>query len=311
MKYCPITYQPIEDSQSYSAAGLKKLTRPLTHLEILPFTAKEQRREASLRAGKMSLQGVQFKLSAVLHIAKGSFKLVDHGGTYILKPQSEIYEELPENEAITMTLAERSGIEVPIHGLVYSKDSRFTYFIRRYDRIGHKEKVPVEDFAQLSGQTRETKYRGSMEGIAKIIEKFCTFPVIEFAKLFERVLFNYLTGNEDMHLKNFSLISRNQKVELAPAYDFLNTTLAVPTTTEELALPLNGKKSNLTRKDFIDYFGNQYLALTPGLIEKILGRFAKALPQWAELIAICFLSEKNKQAYLHLLKQRTRKLGIN
>lgn len=153
-------------------------------------------------------------------------KLSIQNGRYILKPQSEYYEEIPENEALSMTLASMIGIQIPVHGLVYSKDGSMTYFVKRFDRKGHNQKVSLEDFAQLSGGTRETKYSSSMEKVAKIIELYCTFPKIELAKLFKLTLFNFLIGNEDMHLKNFSLITTNRKIMLSPAYDLINTTIA-------------------------------------------------------------------------------------
>ena len=151
---------------------------------------------------------MQPKLSAALNVRDGVFEVVDLGGRYILKPQVERYKHLPENEDVTMRLAATVGIEIPLHGLVYSKDGSLTYFIRRYDRKGQKDKVHVEDFAQLSGASRDTKYDSSMERVADIVEKFCTFPAIEKLKLFKRTVFSFLVGNEDMHLKNFSLIVR-------------------------------------------------------------------------------------------------------
>ena len=135
MKRCPITYEKIGDQENYSQRGLHLLSSQLKNLRPLDLSADEQRKEAIDRVGKMSIQGVQKKLSAKLKIKDECFEIVDHKGQYILKPQSDIYPELPENEAITMTLAKTIGLEVPIHGLVYSKDNSLTYFIKRFDRI--------------------------------------------------------------------------------------------------------------------------------------------------------------------------------
>lgn len=205
------------------------------------LSASELREEALARVGKMSIQGVQPKLSAKLKIKNNCFEIVDQGGHFILKPQNEYYPELPENEALTMSLAAHIGIEIPAHGLVYSKDGSMTYFIKRFDRTGHN-KLAVEDFAQLSQHDRATKYNSSMEKVAKIIAQYCSFPKIEWVNLFKLTLFNFLIGNEDMHLKNFSLITRGPKVSLSPAYDLLNTTIAQRHAQEEIALPINGKK---------------------------------------------------------------------
>ena len=155
MKRCLITYEPIEGDADYSVGGLKLLDRNLTALSPLGYTAAEQRQEALERAGKMSIQGVQLKLSAVLKVKAGAFDVVDRHGRFILKPPSLDFPELPENEDLTMRLAAAVGIEVPVHGLVRARDGSLTYFIRRFDREG-RTRVPLEDFAQLSGASRET-----------------------------------------------------------------------------------------------------------------------------------------------------------
>lgn len=260
MNICPITYQPCGDKK-YSDKGLKLLSRNLTQLNDLPLTQEEQLREAAIRADKMSIQGVQPKLSAKLNVKDEVFDIVDRGGEYILKPQNNFYPELPENESLTMKLAELIGIEVPISGMIYSSDIKFTYFIKRFDRYGRNKKLSLEDFAQLAGKSRETKYDYSMEKLVTLIDTFCTFPAVEKVKLFRLTIFNYLIGNEDMHLKNFSLITRDNKVELSPAYDLLNTTIVVPRTQEEIALPIAGKKRNLSVKILIEYFGEERLKL--------------------------------------------------
>jgi serine/threonine-protein kinase HipA len=281
----------------------------LTSLAPLEFTAEQQRQEAIRRAGKMSIQGLQLKLSAVLRITQGRFEIVDRGGQYILKPQSLDFPELPENEDLTMRMAAAAEIEVPVHGLLRSADGSFTYFIKRFDRDG-RERLPLEDFAQLSGESRETKYDSSMEKVAEVIERFCTFPAIERVKLLERTVFSFLVGNEDMHLKNFSLITRNQKVELAPAYDFLNSTIALKNPREEMALPLRGKKSQLTRNDFLNYFARERLQINERVLSDVLSRFAKAMPLWRELLDQSFLSEEAKQKFSAILNQRGDRMGL-
>ena len=303
MNRCPITYEPLPDGATYSLQGLKLLNRNLASLAPLEFTAEEQRQEALNRAGKMSIQGLQLKLSLVLRITEGRFEVVNRGGQYILKPQSLDFPELPENEDVTMRMAAAVGIEVPVHGLVRSIDGSFSYLIKRFDREG-RDRMPVEDFAQLSGASRETKYDSSMEKVAAVIEQFCTFPALERVKLFERTLFSFLVGNEDMHLKNFSLITRNEKIELAPAYDFLNTTIALKAAKEEMALPVKGKKSKLTRNDLLNYFARERLQINERVLNDVLSRFAKAIPAWRELLDQSFLSAEVKQKYAALLTER-------
>jgi len=309
MNRCPITYHLCEENR-YSEKGLKLLSPSLKRLDLLNFTAEELRAEAMQRASKMSIQGVQPKLSAILNIKDGLFEIVDKGGKYILKPQHHIFPELPQNEDLTMRLAASIGIEVPLHGLIYSKDNSLTYFIKRFDRKGQKDKIAVEDFAQLSGMSRDTKYNYSMEKLVKLIDDFCTFPSIEKAKLFNLVLFNFLVGNEDMHLKNYSIIISNGKVELSPAYDLLNSTIVLKGDTEEIALSLKGKKSKLNKNILIDYFGRERCNLTDKIIERFLKKIQKEIPAWFNLIDISFLSGEMKVKYKNLLQKRIENLGF-
>jgi len=310
MKRCPMTYESIRDEENYSRQGLRLLSPQLKTLGPLELSAAEQRQEAIDRVGKMSIQGVQKKLSAILKIKEGHFDIVDANGRYILKPPSDIYPELPENEAITMTLAATIGLDVPVHGLVYAKDNTMTYFIKRFDRVGHNKKLAVEDFAQLSGEDRHTKYKSSMEQVITVITQFCTFPKIEYVKLFKLTLFNFIVGNEDMHLKNFSLLTKDKKICLSPAYDLLNSTIAQKNTKEEIALPLGGKKNNLTKKDFFKYLAVERLALNPKIIDCIIQDFHQIIPQWRTLIGLSFLSQAMQDKYLKLLDERCERLNL-
>lgn len=303
MNICPISYEPCGNSK-YSHKGVKLLTKNISTLNSLPLSQEEQLQEAASRSDKMSIQGVQPKLSAILDTSKEIFEIVDRGGRYILKPQNNFYPELPENESLTMKLAEKAGIEVPVNGMVYSSDERLTYFIKRFDRYGRNKKLAIEDFAQLAKKTRETKYDYSMEKLITIIDEFCTFPVIEKTKLFKLVIFNFLVGNEDMHLKNYSLITRDSKTELSPAYDLLNTTIAVANAEEEVALPLAGKKRNLTRNDLLVYFGKDRLHLNDTVIVEILDVINRQQSTWETLIQNSFLSSIMKEKYAELMSQR-------
>jgi serine/threonine-protein kinase HipA len=307
---CPITYELLEPGQKYSVKGLHSLSPALETLNDLPFSAEELRREALQRAPKMSIQGVQFKMSAILKPSEGRFEIVDQEGRYILKPPHEFYPEVPENEDVSMRLAAMIGIEVPLHGLVYAKDGSRTYFIKRFDREPRGQKLALEDFAQLAGETRDTKYNYTMEKVAALIERFSTFPVLDKRELFLRTLFNFLIGNEDMHLKNFSLITRDGKVEMAPAYDFLNSTIALSNAREELALPLRGKKARLKRSDLIDYFAGERMHLNSVTIEETLHRIKEGLTGWEELLQKSFLTLPMKDQYLALIQKRRAVLDI-
>ena len=308
MNRCPITYTDSGDKK-YSDAGLRKLSPKLKILNDFPYSAEEQVKESVARASKMSIQGVQPKLSVRLNIKHSIFEVVDVAGRYIIKPQTPNYSEVPENEDLTMRLARLIGIETPLHGLFYSIDGSMAYFIQRFDRVGRNKKVAVEDFAQLSGMDRDTKYNSSMEKLIMIIDKFCTFPAIENLKLFNLTLFNFLVGNEDMHLKNFSLIRHDLKVELSPAYDLLNSTIVL-NSEEELALPLNGKKNRLKKDDFLRYFAEERLELPQKSIAQTTLRISKAYPRWIELIQKSFLSDNMKEKYKKLLNERCNLLEL-
>lgn len=308
MRFCPITLEPLAASETYSTAGLRSLHPKLTRLDPLELTQEEQLRQARLRSDKMSIQGVQPKLSAVLKPRDGIFEVVDRGGRFILKPNPPPYEEVPANEALTMTLAKQAGIEVPPHGLLAAVDGSWVYVIRRFDRAGRGVRLHVEDFAQLSGATRDTKYASSLEQITKLVETHCSFPAIARAELARRLLFCFLTGNEDMHLKNFSLIVEKEKVSLAPAYDFLNSSLVLENASEESALPLRGRKRKLTRADWIDYFCRERLGLPEAVLAGILADLRDGLPRWDQTIRRSFLSPARQDRYLELLNDRHHRL---
>lgn len=311
MKRCLITYK---DSKSdYSPSGLNKLSPRLNNLNLFPYTVEQQIREATLRMNKMSVQGVQPKLSATLRTSAENFELVDSGGVFIIKPQNPSFPELPENEDLTMRLAKLSGIEVPLHGLIRCTDQSLSYFIKRFDRVG-KKKIAVEDFAQLSGNSRDTKYSFSVEKLIPILD-FCTYPKVERSKFLKRALFSWLIGNEDMHLKNYSLITRNGKTELAPAYDFLNSAATYHymgrpwNEIEESALPLAGKKRKLTVELWLDYLGKERLELPNKQIYKIAKELSTVATKWFPLVEQSFLSEKMKLIYTELIQTRIEMLN--
>ncbi len=315
MSRCPITYRECGEAE-YSPEGLRLLNSRLHRLRPLPMSASEQRREAIRLAGKLSIQGLQPKLSARLSVKRAVFEPVSRNGHYILKPQHADYPRLPENEALTMHMARTAGLEVPVSGLLYSADGSMTYFVRRFDRVGRAGKRATEDFAQLAGKGRDTKYGYSMEQLAGLVDGYCTFPAVERARLFRRTLFCWLTGNEDMHLKNFSVIGREGKVELSPLYDCLSTTVALMALgrsadeIEEMALPLHGKKRHLTRRDLVEYYGRSRLGLPQKVTQKALAALSDAIPQWLRLVDFSFLDEGLKSRYRDLLARRRDVLGV-
>jgi serine/threonine-protein kinase HipA len=307
---CPLTYQPA-DSGKYTLAGLRNLSRNLNRLDSFPYTAAQQRYEASQRAAKISIQGMQPKLSARLSPAAHNFEIVDRSGTWIVKPQHHVFPQLPENEDLTMKMARAAGLQVPLHGLIYCADDSLSYVIRRFDRPRRGLKLALEDFAQLTGKSRKTKYRSTMESLVPVLDEFCTFPQLEKLKLFRLTLFCFVTGNEDMHLKNFSLLTSDGKVELSPAYDLLNTTIALSAAQEEVALPLSGKKSRLSKAHWLEYWAHERLGLTDRSVQSVLAQFQQASPHWSHLLNSSFLSPELRRAYIALLRKRLALLGMD
>lgn len=306
MNRCPITYE--EANERYSSKGIKLLSRNLESLNDVNYSREELLQEAATRAPKMSIQGVQPKLSAVLNVSESKFEIVDKKGLYILKPPHDVYEEVPQNEDLTMRLAKAVGFNIPLHGLIYGKDNSLTYFVKRFDRTGRHKKIAVEDFAQLSGASRNTKYKSSMEKVVKIVDQFCTFPAVEKLKLFELTIFNFLTGNEDMHLKNFSLIRNDDKIVFSPFYDLVNTTIVLKRVQEEIALPIRGRKKNLDKSDLVDYFGKEVCGLNEKVKSKTLEKFHSVFERWDKMIDISFLSEQKKEKYFSLLTARKNRI---
>ena len=149
-----------------------------------------------------------------------------------------------------------------------------------------------------------------MEKVPAVVDRFCTFPAIERVKLFERTLFSFLTGNEDMHLKNFSLITRDDRVDLAPAYDLLSSAIAIGNAQEELALPIRGKKSNLTRNDLLNYYATERLKINARVLTEVIERFRGAFKKWDSLIAASFLSTQKKEQYTDILAERKVRLEL-
>ena len=205
-------------------------------LQDIPLKAQEM-------VGKMSISGVQPKLSVKLH--KGELIPVAGEGEYILKPQTQQFPHTPENENCCMDIAENIGVEVPPHCLLPLTDGGLAYIVKRFDRIG-KEKIHQETFSQILG--KKDKYSGSVEQIGSKLKQVSSVPGLDGQLFFERVVFNFLVGNGDAHFKNYS-ISYHNGIRLSPAYDIVCSKLVISTDTDS-ALTINGKNDKLDRKDF-------------------------------------------------------------
>lgn len=276
---------------------------------LVPYTEKDLLALAEkMVKGKATVSGVQPKLS--LHIEKPEreqekLTIVNLWGQYILKPPSPKWKELPQNEDLTMHLAQLSGIRTAEHSLVRLGSGELAYITKRMDRDSDS-KLHMEDMCQLLGRLTEDKYKSSHEQIAKEIKRSSTNPGLDLLRFYEVTLFSFLTGNADMHLKNFSLIKRNLQYELAPAYDLLSTALVVEGDDEELALTLCGKKKRLKKSDFSNAMMSS--GVPQKVVENVLSKYAKVHSKWLEFIDKSFLSEEMKTTYKELIVSKSNQI---
>jgi len=306
MEKCLYCYQLLEQGQiDFHPQCSKKIFGTVVP-PVLPYSKADIESLAlEVVRSQITITGVQPKLSLDLKKEKGNenrFTIVGLWGGYILKPQTEQYPSLPENEDLTMHLAELARIKTVPHSLVRFKDGSLAYLTKRIDRDNKGDKIPMEDMCQLTEKLTEHKYKGSYEQIAKKVLKFSAYPGLDSINYFEVLLFCYLTGNADMHLKNFSLYRKGNEYILAPAYDLLSTKLVIPEDNEELALTLNGKKRSLKKSDFDNLLRS--MKVEEKAIENIYNKFRKVLPQWFDFIDSSFLPEQMKKEYKLLIQGR-------
>ena len=312
MQRCLYCYQPLEQGQTdFHPQCSKKLFGTTTPPE-LPYT-KDDIESLALQVvrSQVTVTGVQPKLSVDLEKeanGKKRFTIVGLWGKYILKPQTELYVNLPENEDLTMHLATMVNIKTVPHSLIRFKDGSLAYITKRIDRDKKKGKIPMEDMCQLTEKLTEQKYKGSHEQIAKIIMLHSAYPVLDLLTYFEVLLFCYLTGNADMHLKNFSLYKPANEYILAPAYDLLSTKLVLPDDKDELALTLNARKRKLKKSDF-NHLLNTY-KIDEKVIENIYEKYRKIVPQWLNFIDTSLLPQQMKEEYKSIINKRKSILEI-
>ena len=252
-----------------------------------------------------TLTGVQPKISLHLNEHKGSSRLTIAGlwGGFILKPQTEMFPYLPEVEQLTMCLADQFGIQTVPHSLIRMKDGELCYITRRIDRMTLGEKIAMEDLCQLSGRTTEYKYKSSYEQVAKVIREYSSLPEMDLTRYYELLIFCWLTGNNDMHLKNFALYNPlGEGFRLTPAYDLLNAALVNPKDTEEFALTLNGRKKKIKSADFAHAM--QSAGISDRIIANIFRKFHKKCPEWEQTIRNSFLPEDYQEAYWAMVNKR-------
>ncbi len=255
---------------------------------------------AQQSAGKLSISGVQPKLS--VRLDGDELVAAPTGGRFILKPQTSTFPQLPENEYLCMQMAEECGIRTASNILLPLADGAWAYIVRRFDRTGADQKVPCEDMAQILDKP---KYNGSYEQIGRAMRQHCTFPDLDVQYLFERVLYCFVTGNGDAHLKNFSLLTQKDTVALSPAYDMVSSRIVIHEEDEELALTLDGRKNRITRRNLLTFAAT--LGVPTQLAEERIDDYANR-PWMLERVDESYLSAEQKEAFMELIKERIARL---
>ncbi len=308
---CLYCYQPLEISADFHEKCAKRffgtIEAPrMTHtLDEMAALAKQ------VVERSVAVPGVQPKLSMSVFKDKneGPNRLTvvgALGGNYIFKPPSDVFPEMPENEHLTMRIAESFGIKAVEASLIRLGSGELSYLTKRIDRTSNGEKIHMIDMFQIIEAF--DKYKSSMERIGKVLQQHSENTLLDLLSFFELTLFSFITGNNDMHLKNFSMIKTHSGWSLSPAYDLLNVRIANQEDNEELALTLGGKKNKLTRANF-EQFGED-LGLNAKQIEGVFKRFAKNKEKAIHWIDQSFLSDVMKAAYLETLEVKYQRLML-
>lgn len=314
MKRCLYCYGLLENNEAdFHSACCKKIFGQATPPVVNYLESQMEELALQVVRSQMAVTGVQPKISLGLSPGTGKnepkrFTIVGLWGGYILKPPTQQYIHLPEVEDLTMHLADIAKIKVVPHTLIRLQSGNLAYLTKRIDR-DKKNKLHMEDMCQITERLTEDKYHGSYEQVAKAILKHSANPGLDVINFFEQVLFSFVTGNADMHLKNFSLIRQPGIGNiLSAAYDMVATTLVNPADDEDMALTLNGKKKKINRKDFSIAFTSLYLDGKQQ--ENIFKKMEKAKNKWMEFIDISFLNNGFKTSYKDIIRDRFSRLRI-
>ena len=280
----------------------------LPALDISEETLKLLAEESTNKG--FTVPGVQKKLS--LHLTEDvlpRLTLVNYPTGYILKPQTEEYECLPEAEYLVMQMAKKVGIKtVPCALIKMNGKGELAYITKRIDRVfvdGKMQMLAMEDFCQLDERLTEDKYKGSYERCAKVIKKYSSMAKFDLTELFLRLVFSFAVGNSDMHLKNFSLIEKNEGSEeyvLSGAYDLLPVNAVMPEDEEEFALTICKKKRKIGRKDFLSFA--EEIGIERISAEKMLAKVVKEKETMLTMAEESYLSEELKDRLEEIISSR-------
>ena len=298
-----------ENDNGWHKACIKRFfgTAHIPEIEIDENTLESLAAQSTSKG--LTVPGVQKKLS--LHLSTDNHNprltLVNYPTGYILKPQVKEFECLPEAEQLVMTMADVTGISTVPHALIQSGDN-LAYITKRIDRVFGKTDIKMlamEDFCQLDLRVTADKYKGSYERCAKVIDRYSSQIGLDMAELFMRLVFSFVVGNSDMHLKNFSLIETGEASNafvLSPAYDLLPVNVIMPEDTEEFALALNGKKTHIRKKDFFVFAEECGISKTSA--EKMIAKIVSLKPKYIDMCNGSFLPDHLKERFAQLIEQR-------
>ena len=303
MNKCLYCYKELMGDSDYHESCAQKFFGT-KNVPTIPYSLSEMEilaKEVVERS--ISVPGVQPKLSmSVLKVAGNQketrLTIVGAlGGNYIFKPPNPDFKEMPENEHITIRLAEAFGIKTVPSSLIRLNSGELGYITKRIDRNKNGGKIHMLDMFQIT--EAYDKYRSSMERVGKAVLAHSANTLLDALSLFELTVFSYLTGNNDMHLKNFSMLKTDIGWVMAPAYDLLNVAIVNPDDTEELALTLQGKKKKFSKEHFMNF--GKGLGLDQTQIRNVFNRFKKKKKEVKKLLESSFLSEEMKDKYLQVV----------
>lgn len=309
---CLCCGKPLKDNGEnigWHKACIKRFftTTVIPEIEITDLTLETLAEESTNKG--YTVPGVQKKLS--LHLSKEThprLTVVNYPTGYILKPQVKEFRALPEAEQLVMCMADKAGIATVPHALVKSGDS-YAYITKRIDRVfadkSRTQMLAMEDFCQLDLRLTQDKYKGSYERCGKIIKQYSSASGLDITELFYRLVFSFIVGNSDMHLKNFSLIETETgsgKYHLSPAYDLLPVNVIMPEDKEQFALPMNGKKTNIRRKDFLVFADG--CGITKSSAEKMIERLISMTSEFIKMCDDSFIPKDMKESLKELINAR-------
>jgi serine/threonine-protein kinase HipA len=299
---CYICLGGVTGGETYHSKCVESLfgtkTFPAFHIEL----SKLYTLAATKMAGKMSISGAQEKVSLTLSADRKVLEVTSTGGRYILKPETSRFTSVPQNEQLSMLMAQVVGIEVPPFGLVRFQDGATAYIIKRFDRLEDGLKLQVEDFCQLAEKRPRDKYDGSAELCVRIVRRFATEPLVEVQKLYRLILFSWWIQNGDMHLKNFSLLTTPDGIrKLSPAYDLLCTKLVIPD--DRLAMPIGGRDKNFTKRKWLEFA--EYCEIPEKAATRLITKQIDALEPSLKLISASLLHNEMKEQYESIIQENT------